>query len=81
MGAVGTTIIALLNHPEALNRAHEEIDRVIKPGRLPDFTDEPSLPYVTAIVKETMRWRPTAPLGEENSLRCRCKPHLTTIST
>ena len=67
MGAVATAIIALMNHPEVLKKAHEEIDKVIKPGKLPDFSDEPSLPYVTAIVKETMRWRPTAPLGETNS--------------
>ncbi|KIM42409.1 hypothetical protein M413DRAFT_18664 [Hebeloma cylindrosporum] len=63
MGAVATAIIALMNHPEVLKKAHEEIDKVIKPGKLPDFADEPSLPYITAIVKETMRWRPTAPLA------------------
>jgi cytochrome P450 len=66
MGAVATAIIALMNHPEVLRKAHEEIDKVVKPGKLPEFTDEPSLPYITAIVKETMRWRPTAPLGESN---------------
>jgi len=66
MGALGSAIIALLNHPEVLKKAHKEIDRVMMPGKLPDFNDEPSLPYVTAIVKETMRWRPTTPLGESN---------------
>ncbi|KAF8954906.1 cytochrome P450 [Flammula alnicola] len=63
MGAVATCILALLNHPEVLKRAHEEIDRVVKPGTLPTFSDESSLPYITAIVKESMRWRPTTPLA------------------
>lgn len=63
MGAVGSCILALLEHPEVLKKAHEEIDRVLKPGHLPDFDDEPSLPYVTAVVKESMRWSVTAPLG------------------
>ncbi|KAF8157041.1 cytochrome P450 [Crassisporium funariophilum] len=63
MGTVATCIIALLNHPDVLRKAHEEIDRVLKPGTLPDFDDEKSLPYVTAIVKESMRWRDTAPLA------------------
>jgi len=80
MAAAATAIIALLNHPEVLKKAHEEIDRVLEPGKLPDFTDELSLPYVTAIVKETMRWRPVTPLGEPNPSCCDHKPHLTTIS-
>ncbi|PPQ67743.1 hypothetical protein CVT26_007030 [Gymnopilus dilepis] len=50
-------------HPAVLKKAHEEIDRVLKPGHLPDFDDEPSLPYVTAVVKESMRWSVTAPLA------------------
>ncbi|KAF8908618.1 cytochrome P450 [Gymnopilus junonius] len=63
MGAVASCLLALLNHPSVLKKAQEEIDRVIKPGHLPDFDDEPSLPYVAAVVKESMRWRPTAPLA------------------
>ena len=36
---------------------------VIQSGHLPDFDDEPSLPIITAIVKEAMRWKVVAPIG------------------
>ena len=64
MAAVANCILALLNHPEVLQKAYEEIDRVIKPGHLPDFDDQDSLPYISAIVKESARWKDTAPLCE-----------------
>lgn len=64
MAAVANCILALLNHPEVLEKAYEEIDRVIKPGHLPDFDDQESLPYISAIVKESARWKDTAPLCE-----------------
>ena len=63
MASVGCCILALLNHPEVLKRAQAEIDGILKPGTLPDFGDEDSLPYVTAIVKESMRLRDILPLG------------------
>ncbi|CAA7268406.1 unnamed protein product [Cyclocybe aegerita] len=63
MASVANCILSLLNHPEALKKAHDEIDRVLKPGTLPDLEDEPSLPYITAIVKESSRWNISVPLG------------------
>jgi cytochrome P450 len=50
-------------HPGAQSRAQTEIDNVVGTGRLPDFGDEKSLPYVSAIVEEVMRWHPVAPVG------------------
>lgn len=50
-------------HPEVLKRAREDLDRVVGQDRLPDFNDEESLPYVSAIVKEVLRWNPVTPLG------------------
>lgn len=46
----------MLLYPEVLRKAREELDRVIGRGRLPDFTDRDSLPYITAIAKETLRY-------------------------
>ncbi|EKM48702.1 uncharacterized protein PHACADRAFT_202500 [Phanerochaete carnosa HHB-10118-sp] len=40
-----------------------ELDRVIGTDRLPVMEDEKSLPYITALVRETLRWRPGLPLG------------------
>jgi cytochrome P450 len=44
-------LIGILSNPEILERAHEELDRVIGTDRPPMFTDEPRLPYIRAIVK------------------------------
>ncbi|KAJ2994252.1 hypothetical protein NUW54_g7584 [Trametes sanguinea] len=38
-------------------------DAVIGPNRLPTFEDRDSLPYITAIAKEAMRWQSVVPLG------------------
>jgi len=50
-------------HPDAQRRAQMEIDNVVGTGRLPHFGDETSLPYVSALVNEVMRWHPVAPVG------------------
>lgn len=50
-------------HPAVQAKAQAELDSVIGSGRLPDYNDRPSLPYIDAIVKEVLRWNPVAPLG------------------
>lgn len=50
-------------NPDVQRSAHEEIDRVVGSDRLPTAADRAQLPYVDAIVKETLRWHPIAPLG------------------
>uniref|UniRef100_A0A0A9EN88 Uncharacterized protein n=1 Tax=Arundo donax TaxID=35708 RepID=A0A0A9EN88_ARUDO len=52
----------LLRNPEVLAKASEELDRVIGRERLVAEGDIPSLPYLEAVVKETMRLHPVAPL-------------------
>ncbi|KAJ3142552.1 hypothetical protein HK101_003295, partial [Irineochytrium annulatum] len=56
-------ILAMIEYPHVLKKAHEEIDRVVGPDRLPEFSDEPNLPYIRAIVKEILRRRPPTILG------------------
>lgn len=51
-------------YPNVQRRAQAEIDAVIGLNRLPNFDDRQSLPYINAIVKETMRWHLVIPLGE-----------------
>jgi cytochrome P450 len=58
-----SAFLALVTHPESLRVAHEELDSVIGPGRTPDFEDEARLPYIRALAKEVLRWRPVAVLG------------------
>ncbi|KAG6919129.1 hypothetical protein DXG01_008936 [Tephrocybe rancida] len=43
--------------------AQKEIDAIVGSERLPSFKDRPFLPYVEAIVRETLRWRPAARFG------------------
>jgi cytochrome P450 len=58
-----TAFLALVTHPETLYAAHHELDTVIGPTRTPTFDDEEKLPYIRALVKEVLRWRPVAVLG------------------
>jgi hypothetical protein len=56
-------ILAMTLHPDAQAKAQAEIDRVIGSDRLPTFEDRRSLPYVEAVFREVLRWRPITPLG------------------
>ncbi|KAJ8593694.1 cytochrome P450 [Rhizopogon salebrosus TDB-379] len=55
--------LAMVLYPDVQKRAQEEIDSVVGKDRLPTFEDRPSLPYIDAVVLETLRWNPILPLG------------------
>ena len=54
--------------PEAQRKAQAELDHVVGPNRLPDFSDLGNLPYITALAMETMRWMPIVPFGGTHSV-------------
>lgn len=54
---------AMVKYPHVQTRAQQEIDSVIGEDRSPVWSDYAELPYVSQIVKETMRWRPVSPLA------------------
>ncbi|KZP26341.1 cytochrome P450 [Athelia psychrophila] len=57
------TFVALMAmNPEKQKLLQEELDRVIV-DKLPTVEDRPSLPYLEAATKETMRWHPALPLS------------------
>lgn len=60
--SLSTFFLAMISNPEAQKKAQLEIDSVTK-GRLPNFDDLASLPYVDALVKEILRWKSVAPIG------------------
>ena len=60
---IGAFFAAMALYPEVQKRAQQELDAVVGTERLPDFADRPSLPYINAIVKESLRWHPAAPMG------------------
>jgi cytochrome P450 len=58
-----TFFLAMSVFPEVQRKAQEELDRVIGSGRLPITSDKIQLPYIEAVVKETHRWHPVAPMA------------------
>jgi cytochrome P450 len=69
--ALNTAILYLVAKPEVQRKAQSEIDKTVGSSRSPSFDDEDSLPYIRAIVKETLRMRPVTNIGT---------PHYTTAS-
>ncbi|KAL1917646.1 uncharacterized protein VTP21DRAFT_4039 [Calcarisporiella thermophila] len=64
VGSTLTWLFAVLTHyPLVAQKAYEELMHIVGPGRLPEASDEPHLPFVRAVVKEILRFRPPAPLG------------------
>ncbi|KAG6884867.1 hypothetical protein C0993_007648 [Termitomyces sp. T159_Od127] len=55
--------MAMALNPQKQHIAQAEIDRVIGNNRLPIIADCNDLPYVNAVIKETIRWHPSLPLS------------------
>ena len=58
----------MVKYPKVQKKAQEEIDRVVGRNRLPEFSDKESLPYILAMVKETLRWSMVNPNGASSTL-------------
>ena len=56
-------VLALAEFPEVQGRAQRELEEVVGRDRVPTFNDRPNLPYIEAIVREALRYRPMVPLG------------------
>nr|GAT50887.1 cytochrome P450 [Mycena chlorophos] len=63
LSAFNTFVLAMLANPAAQRRAQAEIDSVLGGTTLPnyDHMDAQDLPYVDAVVKETLRWKNVTP--------------------
>ncbi|EJF57201.1 cytochrome P450 [Dichomitus squalens LYAD-421 SS1] len=66
---VQTVFVAMSRYPEVLKKAQAELDAVLGPNRLPEFSDTSSLVYVNAVIKEALRWQVVVPFS---------LPHMTT---
>ncbi|KAJ7613351.1 cytochrome P450 [Mycena polygramma] len=76
IGSADTTIstvahflLAIMDHPEVLNKLHQEIDATVGRDRLPDFGDRANLPYMEAVLSETWRWGVPAPINLPHCVR------------
>lgn len=67
--ALNTAILYLSANSSVQRKAQSELDKNVGASRSPSFSDESSLPYIRAIVKETLRMRPVTSIGT---------PHYTT---
>jgi cytochrome P450 len=65
---MGFWTLAMLAYPETQARAQAELDAVVGRTRLPTFADYPHLPYIRAMVKELLRWRPITPITTPHRL-------------
>jgi cytochrome P450 len=55
-------LVELLKHPKVMKKVQDELDGVVGDGRFVNENDIPQLKYLQAIVKETFRLHPLAPL-------------------
>lgn len=54
-------------------RARAELDEVLGQSKLPTLDDREALPYIDAMLWETMRWKPVTPLGSYLKPIYRCQ--------
>ncbi|ORY09416.1 cytochrome P450 [Clohesyomyces aquaticus] len=63
---INNCIYLMLSNPDCVRLAHEELDRVVGTDRTPNFEDEPNLPFIRGIIKETLRMRPINKFGNNH---------------
>ncbi|KAJ4293069.1 hypothetical protein N0V90_008351 [Kalmusia sp. IMI 367209] len=62
-----TFCLAMCFYPQYLGILQEELDRVCG-SRLPIAEDRPNLPFLRAVIRECLRWRPPVPTGIPHEL-------------
>ncbi|KAL1744280.1 cytochrome P450 [Schizophyllum fasciatum] len=65
-------VLCMLDRPALQRRAQAELDAVLGPLRAEDsawpvFADAPRLPFIAALVRESLRWKPAVPMGVPHS--------------
>ncbi|KAF9001516.1 cytochrome P450 [Cyathus striatus] len=60
--ALGIFILVMMLYPDVQKTAQQELDEVLG-DRLPDHSDIPSIPYITALLLEVLRWETPVQTG------------------
>ena len=68
VSTIGSFFLAMVLFPDVQKKAQDEIDHIVGGNRLPSFGDKSSLPYISRIVLECLRWNPVTPLGVAHCL-------------
>ncbi|RFU27833.1 hypothetical protein B7463_g8500, partial [Scytalidium lignicola] len=58
--------LAMVLYPDVMRKAQKEIDSVLQ--GFPSYADKDKLPYIDAVVKEVLRWRPVSAGGIPHSV-------------
>ena len=70
--SLNTFIMSMIDNPAHFAIARAQLDKVCgvssQSMRLPGMQDFEQLPYISAIIKEVLRWRPTVPLVPPHQL-------------
>ncbi|XP_065856839.1 cytochrome P450 93A2-like [Euphorbia lathyris] len=66
-GVIQWAMAEVINNQSIFKKAREEIDSIVGKNRLIKESDIPNLPYLEAIVKETLRLHPSGPLFTRES--------------
>ncbi|KAF4519623.1 hypothetical protein B566_EDAN003790, partial [Ephemera danica] len=61
---LGFLLLLMLHYPEVQTRVQDELDHVVGTHRLPLLSDRPNLPYVEAVIMETLRFINPAPVAD-----------------
>ena len=56
-------VVAMALYPDVQLKAQNILDNIVGDNRLPEHNDLENIPYIRAILLETLRWRPIAPFG------------------
>ncbi|QRW15884.1 cytochrome P450 family protein [Rhizoctonia solani] len=62
-GVILTCILILIKDTSSQERARKEIDALYDEDTLPRWVDEQAMPFVRAVIKEVLRWRPSLPIA------------------
>ncbi|KAJ3518742.1 hypothetical protein NMY22_g13528 [Coprinellus aureogranulatus] len=64
VSSINTFFLAMAQNPDIQAKGHAAVDKIItERGRLPELSDHKQLPYIEAIVREVLRWRPVVPIA------------------
>lgn len=66
---LNTFVMAAICYPETYSKAREEVDKICATPtgiRMPDLNDMERMPFICAMIKELLRWRPIFPLTPDH---------------
>ncbi|EMD37284.1 hypothetical protein CERSUDRAFT_153831 [Gelatoporia subvermispora B] len=63
VSTLSTFFLAMVLYPDIQAKAQDELDTILDGSRLPDLSDRASMPYITSIMKEALRWKPVVSLN------------------